>query len=334
MPENEAIETKIDEETYLDEEGTEPAETGDEEGTEIKGGHVVPPGVAVEELKNYGGHKKLRDECPEAVHKLMTEKDLFDVYDRFVGAIANEKKSRGPLGKWREPQFISVLDLFRDEFAAKGVKVALCKRKSGKGTFRWLEFIDVGALKEPYVPQFDVENFSGQIIKTVYTKIEFPKGVAVEELKSWGGRKKLKGKIPVHVEKMLEEKDLLDEYNQMIDHVVESGVGANTKMWNMEKLKQIMDEYKPMFEKKGIDVFLSHKQEYVSHGQYGGHTEFFRWIEYVDRELQPSYKPQRGADEKDEACSIILASALVVRLWFPLKALDRTKTKDGSDVAA
>lgn len=60
----------------------------------------------------------------------------------------------------------------------------------------------------------------------------------------------------------------------MIDHVTESGVGANSKMWNIEKLKLIMEEYQPMFEKKGIDVFLSHKQEYVSHGQYGGHTEF------------------------------------------------------------
>lgn len=202
-------------------------------------------------------------------------------------------------------KFISVLDLFRDEFTAKGVKVALCKRKSGKGTFRWLEFIDVEALSEPYVPQFDVENFSGQIIKTVYTKLEFPKGVVVEELKSWGGRKKLREKIPIHVERMLEEHDLLKEYDQMIDHVIESGVGSNTKMWNVEKLKAIMDEYKPMFANKGIDVFLSHKQEYVSHGPYGGHTEFFRWIEYVDRAVQPSYKPQRNAEEKDEPCAIM-----------------------------
>lgn len=65
----------------------------------MKGDHViVPPRVAVEELKNYGGHKKLRDECPEDVQKLMTEKDPFDVYDRFVGAIAKEKKARGLLG--------------------------------------------------------------------------------------------------------------------------------------------------------------------------------------------------------------------------------------------
>lgn len=182
--------------------------------------------------------------------------------------------------------------------------MSLCKRRSAKGTYRWLEFIDVEALKEPYVPQYDVENFSGQIIKTVYTKLEFPKGVAVEELKQWGGRKKLENKIPVYVQEMLQEHDLMEEYDQMIDHVIEAGVGANTKSWNVEKLKLIMAEYKPKFQAKGIDVFLSIKQEYVSHGQYGGHTEFFRWIEYVDRSIQPNYKPQRDAEERDE-CTIL-----------------------------
>lgn len=60
-------------------------------------GHVVPPGVALEELKNYGDHsdhKKLRDECPEDVQKLMTEKDLFD---RFVGATEKEKRLEDPM---------------------------------------------------------------------------------------------------------------------------------------------------------------------------------------------------------------------------------------------
>ena len=39
------------------------------------------------------------------------------------------------------------------------------------------------ALEQPYAPQFDVSNFSGQVIKTVYKKLQFPNGVAVEELK-------------------------------------------------------------------------------------------------------------------------------------------------------
>ena len=307
VPETEVVvETKLDEEFYVDEDGAEPASGDDNEETVLESGHTVPKGVAVEELKNYKGSKKLRDECPPAVQELLNSKDgLFEVYEKFVETIANEKNTRGPLGKWRDAQFVSVLDQFQDDFIAQGVKVALCKRSSGKATYRWLEFIDVEALEEPYVPQFDVANMSGQIIKTVYCKLKFPNGVAVEELKQWSGRKKLKEKIPIYVEKMLQKKDLMTEYNQLVDHVIESGVSSNFKNWNIEKLKLILDEYKPMFAAKGIDVFVSHKQEYVSHGQYGGHTEFFRWIEYVDRELQPNYMPQRSAEEKDEKCSIM-----------------------------
>ena len=304
VAEAKVVETKLQDEYYVGEEGAEGAK--EEVLTELLSGYSVPKGVAVEELKNFGGHKKLRDECPPAVQEMLTANGVFDVYEKFVQSISDEKNTRGPLGKWKDAQFISVLDQFQDSFVDKGIKVALCKRSSGKGTFRWLEFIDVEKLEEPYVPQYDVSNMSGQIIKTVYTKLEFPNGVAVEELKQWGGRKKLKEKIPVHVETMLNKKDLMAEYTQMVDHVLESGVSKNMKNWNMEKLKAIMDEYKPKFAAKGVDVFVSHKQEYVSHGQYGGHNEYFRWIEYVDRELQPTYQPQRSAEEKDEkGCSIM-----------------------------
>lgn len=302
----EVVETKLDEEFYVDEDGAEPLEGVSEgEETVLSSGHTVPKGVAVEELKNYRGHKKLRDECPPLVQELLTSKGLFEVYEKFVGTLANEKSTRGPLGKWRDAQFISVLDLFQDDFIEKGVKVALCKRSSGKGSYRWLEFIDVEALEEPYVPQFDVSNLSGQIIKTMYCKLEFPNGVAVEELKQWKGRKRLKENIPIHLEKLLEKNDLMSEYNQLIDHVLESGVSSNMKNWQTEKLKIILEEYRPMFAAKGVDVFVSHKQEYISHGQYGGHVEYYRWIEYVDREVQPTYQPQRDADKRDEQCTIM-----------------------------
>ncbi len=236
---------------------------------------------------------------------LLEKKGLMDVYDSFVEAVVKTKSTRGPLGGWKDAQFISVIDLFRDQFAEGGVKVALCKRRSGKGTYRWMEFIDVNGLKSPYVPQYDVANLSGQIIKTCYTKLEFPNGVAVEELKQWGGRKKLKERIPIHVQKMIEKHNLQDEYNQLVDHAIESGIGSNTKSWNIDKLKDVMEVYKPKFEKKGVEIFLCHKQEFVSHGQYGGHTEFYRWIEFVDRSEQPSYYPQRDAATKKEDCVIL-----------------------------
>ena len=126
----------------------------------------------------------MKDKCPDDVRKMLQEKNLFHVYDNFVQSIVDTKTTRGSLlGKWKDQQFISVLDQFRDDFTAKGVKVALCKRKSGQGSYRWLEFIDVEKLDGSYVPQYDVSNFSGQIIKTCFTKLEFPNGVAVEELK-------------------------------------------------------------------------------------------------------------------------------------------------------
>ena len=277
------------------------------EGTPVaNGSYVVPKGVAVEPLKNYKGHKDLKNKCPDDVRKMLTEKNLFNVYDQFVEEIVNTKQTRGSLGKWKDAQFISVLDQFRDEFTAKGVKVAFCKRKSQNGTYRWLEFIDVEALSgEAYVPQYDVANLSGQIIRTMYTKLQFPNGVAVEELKQWKGRDKLKDKMPVYVKKMMEKKDLMNEYNQLVDHVVEAGVGANWKQWKIENLREIMEVYKPKFADKGVDIYICHKQEYVSHGQYGGHVEYYRWIEFVDREEQPSYQPQRSAEEKEQKCTIM-----------------------------
>lgn len=59
--EDQVIETKIEDEVYAGEEGG-----GDEDGeggvgTSVAGGkYVVPEGVAVEELKNYGGEIMIR----------------------------------------------------------------------------------------------------------------------------------------------------------------------------------------------------------------------------------------------------------------------------------
>jgi len=303
---NEVVETDLEEEVFIGEDDdAEDASAEDAEFLKFEGksvakeSYIVPKGVVVEELKNFSGHTILKDKCPADVRKLLQEKDLFNAYDKFVQSIVDTKTTRGSLRNWRDQQFISVLDQFRDDFTAKGVKVALCKRKSGKGTYRWLEFIDVEECGGSYVPQYDVSNYSGQIIKTQYHKLQFPQGVAVEELKQYGGRSKLKEKIPIHVEQMLEKHDLLKEYEQMVDHVVEAGVGYNTNMWNMSKLKPLIEEYKPMFADKGVDIYVCHKQEHVTHGKIG-HWEYFRWIEFVDRTEQPSYVPQRNAETKDQ----------------------------------
>mmetsp|Transcript_10460 Transcript_10460/g.14816 ORF Transcript_10460/g.14816 Transcript_10460/m.14816 type:complete len:278 (+) Transcript_10460:33-866(+) len=272
------------------------------EGTEVAGGkHVVPTGVAVEELD--GGKKKLSKECPPDLKLLLQKKALVLTYDKMVDAIVSESNTRSVFGKWKDKEFVSIIDLFRDEFAEQGVKVALCKRTSSGGTVRWLEFIDVEVVGN-YVPQYDVANLSGQVIKTCYTTLEFPKGVVVEELKEWGGRKKLQEKIPPHVQKFLEDKDLFDEYDALVQACVDEGVGAKMKNWKLDKLQEVKEAHAPKFEAKGVSIFVSHKEEYISHGQYGGHVEHFRWIEFVDREEQPNYFPQRTADAKEESCTV------------------------------
>jgi len=220
-----------------------------------------------------------------------------------VDAIVSESTTRNVFGKWKDQEFASIVDLFRDDFAEQGVKVALCKRRSSGYVARWLEFIDIEVAGN-YVPQYDVANMSGQTIKTVYTTLKFPKGVVVEELKQWRGRKLLKDEIPPYVQKMLEDKDLFDEYDALVEACINEGVGSKLKCWNIKKLGEVKEAHAPKFEAKGVSLFVSHKQEYISHGQHGGHTEYFRWIEFVDREEQPNYYPQRDADTKNESCVI------------------------------
>lgn len=268
-----------------------------------KGKHTVPEGVAVEELN--GGTKKLSAQCPPEVKSVLESHGLVVVYDKMVDAICKQGDTRSAFGRWKDAEFNNIIDLFRDEFSEKGVKIALCKRQSGGGTHRWIEFIDMNKVGD-YVPQYDTNNYSGQVIKTCFTTLEFPYGVAVEELKAWKNRQALRDTIPIFVEKMLTAKDLMTEYEMLVEECIESGVGPNTKMWNIGNLKEIMAKYQPIFEKKGVAVFISHKQEFISHGQYGGHYEYFRWIEFVNREEQPNYQPQRDANAKDEqGCAVM-----------------------------
>jgi hypothetical protein len=265
-----------------------------------KGKHVVPEGVAVKALD--GSKKKLAPEvCPLPLAKLLADTDLRMVYDKLVQTIDKESNTRNVFGMWKDEEFISIVDLFRDEFAEQGVKVVLCQSKSGTCSFRrWLEFINVHVASN-YVPQYDVENHSGQVVKTIYTTLEFPYGVAVEPLMNWGnGKKKLKEKMPINVKKMMKEKKLMAEYDSLIDACVKEGVGSRFNNFKKtDKLKAVIDRHSPAFEQKGVGLFLSLKSEYVSHGKYGGHYEYFRWLELVDRSLQPNYFPQRDAATYD-----------------------------------
>jgi len=265
---------------------------------------VVPKGVAVEELKKYAGQKQLRDECPDALEALLVKNDAMEIYTTMVNELFDDSTTRNWMGKWKDEEFNAVVDQFREDFAEKGIQVAYCKRSD---KHLWLEFIDVAALESPYVPQFDVANMSGQVIKTMYNKYTFPDGVAVEELQRYGKnkRQKLKEQAPVYVTELMEAKDCVDEYQTLVEHVSECGVGKRFKDWNIKKLLEIAEAHQEKFEQKGVKVYVCIKREFVSHGQYGGHHEYFRWLEFVDMEKQPSYVPQRDASEKDKDCVVM-----------------------------
>lgn len=265
-----------------------------------KGKMLLPRGVLAKELS--GGKKKWK-ECSFELQKFLSTKGLTQAYDGMVNAISNESKTTSSFGKINTKEVLLIIDHYRDEFASKNVKVVLCKRKSSSGTHLWFEFIDTDSASN-YVPQYDVSNFSDQTIKTVYTTLKFPNGVAVQEMKQWGSREKLKELTPPEVHSMLSEKGLMSEYETLVGHIVAAHADGSWKKWNTEKVNEIMHAYRPLFEEKGVSIFVSHKKEYMSHGQYGGHMEHYRWLEFVDRELQPNYEPQRTADDKKEKCSI------------------------------
>jgi hypothetical protein len=91
--------------------------------------------------------------------------------------------------------------------------------------------------------------------------------------------------MAIYVEKMMEEKDLMMEYDSLIDVCVKEGVGSHFKNWKMDKLKGVVDHHSSAFEQKGVAMFLSLKSEYVSHGQHGGHYEYFHCLEFLDSSL-------------------------------------------------
>lgn len=275
-----------------------------EETVVAKGNHAVPKGVAVEELD--GGQKKLSEECPKELLELLEKNDAKSIYDKFVKTIADESDTRSLFGTWRDMEFDSIIDLFRQDFIEKNIKVVLCKRKSGMTAQRWIEFIDIVEASD-YVPQYDVSNNSGQVIHTCYNKLEFPDGVAVEKLRRYGkARKALKENIPIYVEKMLGEHDLMGEYDALIDALCETDWSLITGAWKIDEVKPIVIEHRPKFEAKGVGLFVSHKQEWVQFGNHGGHMEYFRWIEFVDMEKQPNYHPQRDAESKKEKNCVIM----------------------------
>mmetsp|Transcript_15387 Transcript_15387/g.33055 ORF Transcript_15387/g.33055 Transcript_15387/m.33055 type:complete len:142 (-) Transcript_15387:113-538(-) len=141
-------------------------------------------------------------------------------------------------------------------------------------------------------------------MKTVYSKIKFPEGVACEKLSSFKGRKKLKTKCPEKVQKLLDEKGAQEEYNKFVDDLC-AARGGWAGGWKSEVIDLVIKDSLIAFEVKGIRVFGCRVDEYVSTGQ-GGYVKNTRWLEFVDIEKLPDYKPARGEiGETEEKCVLL-----------------------------
>ena len=293
----------------------------DEQTVVILGAHSVPKGVVVfEPLENYAGQWRLQTKCPQAVHDMMADKGLLQVYQAFVDAVCSHKaKTRKSLllslHKWNDHALVNMIHQFQDEFQKKGLKVVLCKRSfvhSDKPTYRWLEYIDLDITKskQQYVPPFDYANRSAQMIPTHACKIHFPNGVAIQEISSWRHRRKLVSNIPVEVQQMLEQHNVKEAYRRLLQEMTELHPSDNYKSaserhnsprdWNLKELSQMIqqqDKVQSKFRSKSISILLASKNEWVQHGERGGHSELYIWIEVIDRTLQPNYESQQWKDQ-------------------------------------
>lgn len=283
----------------------------------VGGKHSVPPGVAVEELCSSwwtgGGKRKLANQCPAAVCAILEAHNLVSIYETFVQAVVgacDTKQGAVVKHQWNDEALVALVRQHQPQFASGGLQVALCRRTSSKGTHRWLEFIDT-TIAPSYVPQYDVGNLQSRPgIKTICSELFFPQGVVVEQLDHRSGTKTARGKlqdtVPTSVEELLTRKGLMPVYNAFVYELADTAGMAALEQWDTSKLKAMAATYRPLFAAKGVDVHVSEKRELVSHGYHGGGAVVYRWLEFVDRRVQPNYVPQRGVEKnKKGGCAVM-----------------------------
>eukprot|EP00977_Amphora_coffeiformis_P028362 scaffold34938_cov261-Amphora_coffeaeformis.AAC.1 len=258
-------------------------------------------GIAVEDLRG----NFLNDPPSAPVRAVLGQHDGLSLYTEMKQAIKASKKTRGMLGGWKDKDLGIILRLFHDQFRQKGVQVGLCKKTSASGTFLWFEFVDMNVVPG-YASLYHVSPTSSsncQQIRTRYNKLTFPRGVVVTEIMR--GSKALlhvknsqrnKTLCPVAVRTMLLHKHegLLEVYHSLLDALSQLMGAAGGKGWNSHNLEQLLvaQDFLPRFAQHNVHVFSSYTKEFVMHVQYGGTQEVFRWIEFVDRDVQPDYEPR------------------------------------------
>lgn len=242
-----------------------------------------PNSVAIQTL--HGEWKKLptSDLLDDKANLFQNKRARF-VYERFANRIHKGSETRGQFGKWTDFEFLKIIDRFADEFADTGMRAALCRNGPDH---RWIEFIDTNS-QTSYVPRFEIGAPSGRSVKTAYCEVGFPYGVYVETIKRWGHIKRLRGPPPKALADLLRRKNAQKQYDALVKAC--STYCADTMdEWKFKRVGQVVSGIRQSFEAVGVGIYLSRKDEYVSHGANGGYNETLCWIELVDRSQQPQY---------------------------------------------
>lgn len=135
------------------------------------------------------------------------------------------------------------------------------------------------------------EKNSGTAVTGKYGKrVEMPAGVIGEQMR--GGMRpgrRFCGFTPELLVGLLKEKDASDLYHEFKAEVSQDCGGELRKGWDSAAIQAKVTKFQPRFNDKGIRVtyHMAMWQQYISHGQYGGHMQqmFAYWITYADLEV-------------------------------------------------
>mmetsp|Transcript_12685 Transcript_12685/g.23555 ORF Transcript_12685/g.23555 Transcript_12685/m.23555 type:complete len:309 (-) Transcript_12685:201-1127(-) len=266
---------------------------------------VLPSWCAAEELSKLS---KLEEKIPNEVESLLQEHNLRQEYDMMVKEIATRKGMKSFWGSWDMDRLLTVISSYCKAFERKKVDLYVCeKKRSTQHAYRWLEFVDRSKAPEQYHPQYDLYllNENSDKMKSIYGTLTFPEGVAVEYMHRTSAREKLHDRMPESVRALMETKGAMDEYNDLIQALCNTP-GGKMSTWKPAQIDDVICEYKVPFRMKGVGLFACVKVEYISHGQYGGHNEYFYWLEFVDLAKLCAYSPPKyeiGAKRKE--CAIL-----------------------------
>lgn len=255
--------------------------------TVANGKHALLPGVYAVEFK---ARKKIAAP-PSNLTAMLKRRGASEEFEALINALVSSKNTATTLGRWLIKNVAAEVALRSPRFQSLGVKVYACERRSEMRRHAWIEFVDVDDA-QIYVPQYDVTSLTSKCIEVPYFMIRFPRGVYIEQLKQRDPREQLRNETPEDVYRLLVDKILVREYADLVDACLatEYTLGAR---WNPAKLAPVVAEHRPNFVIKGVDLHLSYK---VTSSQSNLHpsNRLHVWLEFIDRDLQPNYVPQRA----------------------------------------